>query len=74
MRGDYQGPGYPKISLLAGPQYRIGHHTITFARRPQVGDALTAEMIVEMDGQKPHFGDPIPMPLGREIFRIGWGA
>lgn len=74
MRGDYQGPGLPKINLLAGPQYRIGHHSVTFARRPQAFDPLTAEMIAEMDGRKPHPGEPIPMPLGREIFRIGWGA
>lgn len=66
-RGDRVGADR-RINLLAGPQYRVEGHTITFRRRPQVGDPITCTTIAEMDGAPPQFGQMTPTALAKEIF------
>lgn len=70
MRGDLQRPGERRLNLLAGPQYRIGHHTVTFAKRPRPHDALMCDMFVEIDGAPPQDFDPVPEMIAKELFRM----
>jgi hypothetical protein len=59
-----------RLNLLAGVQYRIGPHTITFSRKPEIGDPLICDLIIEIDGEPPYFGQPIPLPIAQHILRM----
>lgn len=63
-------PAAAKLNLLAGVQYRIQGHTITFARRPSVCDPVTCDLIAEIDGTKPRPHDAIPRAIAKEIMRL----
>lgn len=61
MVGDsFNSDGFPvKLNILAGVPYVIWFCTLTFARRPDIGDPITPELFIEIDGKKPCTGDAI---------------
>lgn len=52
-----------RLNILAGVPYRIEWCTVTWARRPEVGDPLTCDILVEINGDKPEPNDIVPIPI-----------
>lgn len=58
-----------RLNILAGVPYTIDWCTVTWARRPEIGDPVTCDLFVEINGEKPVPGEIIPFPINVDFIQ-----